>query len=473
MLDRIGRIRGTTLLTGLVLATMALSPAFAHHKKPHTKKQIKQIASQIADRYTKGEADALFLNEGEGDARYYPRTAADALFLTEGLGDARYYTQAQVDALSLGPYARTEVVTVGGTPTQNGNALRSALAGITDASAANRYLVKLEPGTFDIGTQELVMKEFADIEGSGRMGTIITCACGSPSNTTTGVAATIHGAVNTGLRSLSVVNTGGNAHAHGVDYLGIAGEPVRITDVAVEVSGATSGAAGIEVRDAQPVMTRVDVEVTGNGIDLDLYGIRIANAGSASLLHVNASAEGDVNDTWGLYADDSRVTIEGGEMSASDASQNFAVQGVATSDLMLVGVSALAVGGGDRYFGLDLQDSVALVTGSFIVADGEEADGIRVDSGGPPSLAQVTGSTIAAQASFCCGSAVEVNSGGPITVDGSRIVTDEPIASAGSGEEVRFGGSFLDGDAPSGSGTVTCAGVWDENYTFFATTCPS
>jgi len=36
----------------------------------------------------------------------------------------------------------------------------------------------------------------------------------------------------------------------------------------------------------------------------------------------------------------------------------------------------------------------------------------------------------------------------------------------------RVGASQLSGGAVTGGGTVTCAGVYDENYTFYASTCP-
>ena len=37
---------------------------------------------------------------------------------------------------------------------------------------------------------------------------------------------------------------------------------------------------------------------------------------------------------------------------------------------------------------------------------------------------------------------------------------------------VRIGASQLDGGAVTGGGTVTCAGIYDEAYTFYASTCP-
>jgi hypothetical protein len=53
------------------------------------------------------------------------------------------------------------------------------LSGITDASPDNPYLLKIEPGVYDLGSSPLVMKQWVDVEGSGEGVTTITRA-GSP-----------------------------------------------------------------------------------------------------------------------------------------------------------------------------------------------------------------------------------------------------------------------------------------------------
>jgi hypothetical protein len=40
------------------------------------------------------------------------------------------------------------------------------------------------------------------------------------------------------------------------------------------------------------------------------------------------------------------------------------------------------------------------------------------------------------------------------------------------GVTTRVGATQMDGGPPINSGTLTCAGVYDENYTFYATACP-
>lgn len=59
-------------------------------------------------------------------------------------------------------------VAAGGTATENCQTLRNALSSIgTAATAANSYLLRLEPGEYDCGSTPVVTKSFVDIEGAG------------------------------------------------------------------------------------------------------------------------------------------------------------------------------------------------------------------------------------------------------------------------------------------------------------------
>ena len=84
-----------------------------------------------------------------------------------------------------------------------GARLLEALAGITSASEANPYVLKLEPGIYDLGTSPLAMRPYVDLEGSGEG---VTRVRGS------GVAATpdlgtVVGADHTEVRALTIENT--------------------------------------------------------------------------------------------------------------------------------------------------------------------------------------------------------------------------------------------------------------------------
>ena|SRR5215210_563285 len=54
------------------------------------------------------------------------------------------------DSSEFARYTRTVVVSPAGTPSQNGTALKNALSGITNASETSPYLLKIEPGVYDL-----------------------------------------------------------------------------------------------------------------------------------------------------------------------------------------------------------------------------------------------------------------------------------------------------------------------------------
>jgi hypothetical protein len=58
----------------------------------------------------------------------------------------------------------------------SGNALRSAYAAISGADSTNQWLVKLEPGAYDLGSDVWQMSAYIHIEGSGRDVTRIDAA---------------------------------------------------------------------------------------------------------------------------------------------------------------------------------------------------------------------------------------------------------------------------------------------------------
>lgn len=123
-------------------------------------------------------------------------------------------------AIRDGGGLRTVIVRPGGaSTTANGDILRAAVEGITTASATERWVVKLEPGIFNLGTTPLDVPSFVDLEGSGDEATVVTSAVDS---TTEG---TLNLAGQSELRSLAVSNLGGGTGTH----------------VAVVVSGASNG----------------------------------------------------------------------------------------------------------------------------------------------------------------------------------------------------------------------------------------
>ncbi len=61
-----------------------------------------------------------------------------------------------------------------GTTAQNGTTLLNTLAGITDASASNPYVVRLSPGVFGCGNTPIQLSDFVTAVGSGQNATKVT-----------------------------------------------------------------------------------------------------------------------------------------------------------------------------------------------------------------------------------------------------------------------------------------------------------
>jgi len=104
-----------------------------------------------------------------------------------------------------------------GSATANGTALINAISGIVGASATNPWLVRIEPGAYNLGSTTLSVPGYVDIEGSGENSTQITGtgqACFQPQGTTA-------------MRHMTVTNTGVNSA--GIDCKG----PCRIMHVTV------------------------------------------------------------------------------------------------------------------------------------------------------------------------------------------------------------------------------------------------
>lgn len=72
-----------------------------------------------------------------------------------------------------GPGGRITVVTSRGTPTENGTILRNAIAAVTDATGEDPWLISIGPGTFDLGSTTLALKDNVAVAGSGKGTTIV------------------------------------------------------------------------------------------------------------------------------------------------------------------------------------------------------------------------------------------------------------------------------------------------------------
>jgi hypothetical protein len=130
-------------------------------------------------------------------------------------------------------------VRVGGdrSPAENGAALRTALASISDASVDKPYAIQLAPGVYDLGGTTLAMKPDVSIVGAGRDATRIIGDQGQAEEH----QALVLGANRTVLRDVTVAN---HSDAPTVFHNVMAvqgGARMRIEDAVLEVYTATRG----------------------------------------------------------------------------------------------------------------------------------------------------------------------------------------------------------------------------------------
>lgn len=193
-------------------------------------------------------------------------------------------------------YVRTIVVGPVGTDIQSGTALQNALAGITDASATKRYLIKIEPGVYQLGSTALALKPYVDVEGSGPI-TDLRSAVDSE------ISGAVVGASNSTLRSLSVTATGGDRSN------------------AIYTDSITSF-----------VVDRVSALAQGGRFPMGV------NAKSSSLRIESSLLRGDggSGQAFGLYSFTSQVTVNSSELAATRVGTGISTGAFAHSGSTLV-----------------------------------------------------------------------------------------------------------------------------------------
>ena len=278
-------------------------------------------------------------------------------------------------------YKKTVVVSPGNTDTESGTALLTAIDANTDASSTNRYLILIEPGVYDIGTETFAMKSYVDVQGSGENVTKIT---GSVSNIPPAAkVGVVEGADNAELRFVTVENTGTSTSV-----------------VAILNSGAS------------PTLTFVTASATGG-----YYRYGVSNNDSAAVLR-NVTVAIDHPASSGLAIG---VKNEGG------------------SDIVMEGVT-IGLTGNVSGIGVDLSGSTTLMRNVSVT----------VSTGGYATVAlQNDGSTVYVEHSILSG---------PNWIWNSSMTY--------------VANSRIEGGVRFNSHTITCAGVYDGAFTFYASSCP-
>ncbi|MBA4373475.1 MAG: hypothetical protein C0402_11520 [Thermodesulfovibrio sp.] len=322
----------------------------------------------------------------------------------------------------------------GDTDTANGTALLNTLSGIMDNSAANRYLIKLGPGTYNLGANSLQMKPHVSIEGSGEEATTLTAAIStnaSPPNT-----GTVKGADNAGLRFLTVENIGSGG-SRTVAILNSTASP-SIIHVTASSSGGTIYRHGVYNYSSAPTMTNVTATASGG-----LSNSGVFNDNSAPMMtNVTATASGGSNN-YGVYNNSSSPTMTNVTATASGGtSSNSGVFNYYSPAPIMTNVTATASGGNNSY-GIDNSfSSPTMMNVTAIAAGGNNSYGVH---------------------SF---------GSGTVKIDHSVIRGITNTITNNNGGIILVGSSQLDGGSVSNTGGVlTCVGAYNSSYVALGTDC--
>jgi Collagen triple helix repeat (20 copies) len=219
-------------------------------------------------------------------------------------------------------------------------------------------------------------------------------------------------------------------------YVDIEGAGENVTRITF--TGNSSGDAGTVVGANNAELRSLTVENTGG----TTFATAIYNDGaSPSLLHVTATASGASINNTGVLNVSSSPTMNNVTATASGASiNNMGVLNNASSPTM-TNVTASGSGGSNNYGVYNVWTSSATMTNA--TASG---------SGGSNNYGVYNVFTSTA------------------TIDNSVITGSTMTLYASAGDIAKVGASKLNGGPVFGA--VKCAGVYDENYTFYPSTCP-
>lgn len=282
------------------------------------------------------------------------------------------------------PYTRTVIVPANASTTANGAALLAALASLTPSpSYANRWLIKLEPGIYNVGSTPVVMREYVDIEGSGIIESHIQ---GAVDPTPSLMGGLVRGASNSEIRSLTI-SCVSDATTTGCQALSVENATPRLTQMRILVQGTGTGTHwGMRTFNGGPILNNVEVTVTPGATAYTSYGI--------------------------VYTGQSTLSIYRSSIHARNAtSDNVAI--VIKDDLLWSPMrdSSVTASGGSRAMGIAyLESSTAnpLILDNVIVA-AQGASGVSIGIGLHPGSLYKPRSTIYFQGGRILGSTDGVN----------------------------------------------------------------
>lgn len=268
----------------------------------------------------------------------------------------------------------------------------------------------------------------------------------------------------------------------------------QMTDVRATATGDVDSVNyGVMNNYADALMTNVTAEATGGSSCFAVY-----NSHSSPEMHgVTATASAGNNHNYGIWNGDSSPIMTAVVAWASGGSVSYGVYN-STSYPVMTGVTATADAANTNYGVYNLSSSPTM---NDVVATGSGGNyniGVRNESSSPT----MTGVT-----ALGYGTATSLKNYGVANEASQPTISNSTLRAAGAGDGIGLGNSgntssyvvrvsncqvmgytnsilnatafttlvgasLLDGAVDDSAGTVTCAGVYNESYAFYASTCP-
>ena len=356
--------------------------------------------------------------------------------------------------------------------------ITAALNSISDASAANPYLIYVAPGVY---TETITMKPYVDIEGAGELATKITFTGSSELDTGTVVSAN-----NAELRFLTVENTGGTFD-YAVAIYNSSGAP-RLTHVTASASGAGSENYAVYISgNSSPTMT--NVTATAWGGTNNNFGVFSFSTPSYTMMNVVANATGG-SANYAVYNESCSPMMTNVTATASEGGTNFGVYNLVSSSIM-IDIRAIAFGGGSGNYGVYNESSSPMMTNVTATASGAGYNSGVYNDYSTPTMVDVTatasggtynygmyndmasptiqGSLITASGGTSEGihNAASITGYGPytVTINNSQIAGgSNTIYTEVASYTTRVGASQLVGNGGQGLGTYKCVASYNGNF---------
>lgn len=392
-------------------------------------------------------------------------------------------------ALNVLNLTRTVIVSPNGTPSQNGTTLLAAMQTISNAnpSAGNPWLLKLEPGNYDLGNQSLMLLPYVDLEGSGEGTTTISSTVGS--SNLPAILAPISGTVTmsstTEVRFVRLVNYGSNPHQTALS-VPIGADNARVTHVTTYVSGGVSN-YGLFNLSVKPItITNGTLSASGGFYSYGLasnYPNKSVNVLNSLLTGSDATGanEGLIIVGGNFGSPNAKLLIQNSILRISGSGTGMGLNSTDTDVSITNSTLEVSSQGGlnNNTYGIQNIDGNLTVQGSKISATGGDANWGIYDSISPNITA-----TLAVNNSLVASLGGTLSYGLVHSGQSNGTIQNSVLSASGGSTEsytfgstgiLKVGASQLSGTSgivklPNG-GTLTCVASYDANFAPLNSNC--